>query len=61
MEENRIASIANNSNDREKEAFEKGRKIGRLEGILYYQQHLIQNLQKDNQKVNLQLLEIDKK
>lgn len=35
--------------------FERGRKIGRLEGMIAYQKHLTENLQKENQKLTVQL------
>ncbi|MBP1615325.1 MAG: hypothetical protein H6Q13_2773 [Bacteroidetes bacterium] len=40
--------------------FEKGRRIGRIEGMIAYQKHLIANLQKDNAKLMAQLIELNK-
>lgn len=36
-------------------AYEKGRKVGRLEGMIAYQKHLVGNLQKENEKLTTQL------
>lgn len=36
-------------------AYEKGLKIGRIEGMITYQKHLIENLQKENELLNKQL------
>lgn len=38
-----------------KAAYEKGRKVGRLEGMIAYQKHLVGNLQKENEKLTTQL------
>lgn len=56
--ENESAGIGKNSTDQQKEvqaAYEKGRKVGRIEGMLTYQRHLLGNLQKDNEKLSEQL------
>lgn len=61
--ENEIASIENNSNDRQQEvqaAYEKGRRVGRVEGMIAYQQRLVRNLSKDNENLNTQLQEAKK-
>jgi len=34
---------------------EKARKIGRIEGMIVYQKHLIENLQKENAKLVMEL------
>lgn len=36
-------------------AYEKGLKAGRIEGMIAYQKHLIENLQKENELLNKQL------
>lgn len=57
---NEIAGIEKNSTDLQKEiqaAYEKGRKVGRIEGMIAYQRHLVGNLQKDNEKLGEQLAE----
>lgn len=59
--ENETAGIGKNSTDQQKEvqaAYEKGRKIGRIEGMITYQRHLVGNLQKDNEKLAEQLAEV---
>lgn len=59
--ENETAGIEKNSIDQQKEvqaAYEKGRKIGRIEGMIAYQRHLVGNLQKDNEKLSEQLADI---
>lgn len=33
-------------------AYEDGRRIGKIEGMIIYQRHLIENLQKENIKLN---------
>lgn len=56
--EYKTASIGKNSTDQQKEvqaAYEKGRKVGRLEGMIAYQKHLVGNLQKENEKLTTQL------
>ncbi|RHR75540.1 hypothetical protein DWW69_09630 [Bacteroides sp. AF16-49] len=49
-----------NTSDMElkKKYFEEGRKIGRIEGMIAYQQRLIKNLKADNIRLNEQLKEI---
>lgn len=39
------------------EAFQKGLKQGRIEGMIAYQQRIIKNLQTDNEKLNMKLKE----
>lgn len=59
--ENEIAGIGKNSTDQQKKvqvAYEKGRKIGRIEGMIAYQRHLVGNLQKDNEKLAEQLADV---
>lgn len=59
--ENETANIVNNSNDRQQEvqaAYEKGRRVGRIEGMIAYQKHLVGNLQKENEKFVKQLADI---
>ena len=59
--ENETAGIEKNSIDQQKKvqaAYEKGRKIGRIEGMIAYQRHLVRNLQKDNEKLSEQLADI---
>lgn len=38
-------------------AYDAGRRIGRIEGMIAYQRHLIENLQKENMQLNQQLQE----
>lgn len=38
-------------------AYEDGRRIGRTEGMIIYQRHLIENLQKENAQLNQRLQE----
>lgn len=39
------------------EAYEVGRQIGRIEGAVAYQRHLIENLKKENAQLNEKLQE----
>lgn len=36
-------------------AYEDGREIGKIEGMILYQRHLIENLQKENMQLNQQI------
>lgn len=38
-------------------AYEKGCRIGRTEGMIVYQHHLIENIQKENAQLNEKLQE----
>lgn len=38
-------------------AYDAGRRIGRIEGMISYQRHLIENLQNENQTLNQKLQE----
>lgn len=38
-------------------AYEDGRRIGRIEGMIAYQRHLIENLQRENKQLNQKLQE----
>lgn len=38
-------------------AYKDGRRIGRTEGMIIYQRHLIENLQKENAQLNEKLQE----
>lgn len=38
-------------------AYEDGRQVGKIEGMLAYQRHLIENLQKENKQLNQKLQE----
>lgn len=40
-----------------KQSYEKGLKIGRLQGMISYQKKLVENLQKDNMVLNGKLVE----
>lgn len=40
-------------------AYEEGRRIGRTEGMIAYQKHLIENIQKENVKL-VQKLDLQK-
>jgi uncharacterized coiled-coil protein SlyX len=44
----------------EDRAFEQGREIGRLEGMIAYQKHLIENMQKENVKLTEKLIILNK-
>lgn len=41
--------------DKTKSDFEKGREIGRIEGMIAYQKHLIENMQKENEGLTRKL------
>ena len=43
----------------QKKAYEEGRKMGRIEGMLTYQKHLISQLTKENEKLNEQLKKLN--
>ena len=38
-------------------AYESGRRVGRTEGMIFYQRHLIKNLKKENAQLNQKLEE----
>ena len=40
-----------------KQSYEKGLKVGRLQGMIAYQKKLVENLQKDNAALNQKLSE----
>lgn len=40
-----------------KQSYEKGLKVGRLQGMIAYQKKLVENLQKDNAALNGKLAE----
>lgn len=40
------------------DAYQKGREVGRVEGMIAYQKRLVENLQKDNASLNQKLAEI---
>lgn len=58
--ENRIKGSESPSEEEFKAAYEKGLKVGRLEGMIAYQQRLVKNLSKDNENLNIQLQEAKK-
>lgn len=39
-------------------AYQKGRRVGQVEGMITYQKRLVENLQKDNASLNQKLTEI---
>lgn len=41
-----------------KDAYQKGRRVGQIEGMITYQKRLVENLQKDNVSLNEKLAEI---
>ncbi|WP_321519493.1 hypothetical protein [uncultured Bacteroides sp.] len=41
-------------------AFEQGREFGRIEGMITYQKHLIDNIQKENVKLTEKLKTLNK-
>lgn len=43
------------SNPELQAAYDAGRRIGRIEGMISYQRHLIENLQKENVQLNQKL------
>ena len=45
----------NYSNPELQAAYDAGRRIGRIEGMISYQRHLIENLQKENVQLNQKL------
>lgn len=55
--ENRIKGSDYPGEEELKAAYEKGRRVGRLEGMIAYQQRLVKNLAKDNENLNAQLQE----
>lgn len=42
------------------DAYQKGREVGRVEGMIAYQKRLVENLQKDNASLNKKLSEVIK-
>lgn len=40
-----------------RDAYQKGRRVGRVEGMIAYQKKLVENLQKDNAALNQKLSE----
>lgn len=44
-----------NTDHKLRTAYENGLKTGRIEGMIAYQKHLIENLQKENELLNKQL------
>jgi len=42
------------------QAFEQGREFGRIEGMITYQKHLIENMQKENVKLTEKLKTLNK-
>lgn len=58
--ENRIKGTESPSEEELKAAYEKGLNVGRLEGMIAYQQRLVKNLSKDNENLNIQLQEAKK-
>lgn len=42
------------------DAYQKGREVGRVEGMIAYQKRLVENLQKDNASLNQKLSEVIK-
>jgi len=44
----------------ENHAFEQGREFGRIEGMITYQKHLIENMQKENIKLTEKLKTLNK-
>lgn len=59
--ERKNAAEVNNSSYTEeemKQSYEKGLKIGRLQGMIAYQKKLVENLQKDNVVLNQKLAEM---
>lgn len=41
-----------------KDAYQKGRRVGQVEGMIAYQKRLVENLQKDNASLNEKLAEV---
>lgn len=41
-----------------KDAYQKGRRVGQVEGMITYQKRLVENLQKDNASLNEKLAEV---
>ncbi|MGL5958099.1 MAG: hypothetical protein ACRCZZ_05860 [Phocaeicola sp.] len=40
------------------QSYEKGRKVGQIEGMIAYQKKIIENLQRDNEVLNKKLIEV---
>ena len=61
--ENENVPVVNKSSYTQEEinaAYEKGKKEGRIEGMLAYQKRLIDNLKRDNVSLNQKLQDIKK-
>jgi len=41
-----------------KDAYQKGRRVGQVEGMIAYQKRLVENLQKDNVLLNKKLADV---
>lgn len=41
-----------------KDAYQRGRRVGQVEGMIAYQKRLVENLQKDNASLNKKLTEV---
>lgn len=59
MREENAAEVKKSSYTEEemKQSYEKGLKVGRLQGMIAYQKKLVENLQKDNDVLNKKLAE----
>lgn len=58
-EENSVEAKKSNYTEEElKDAYQKGRRVGRVEGMIAYQKRLVENLQKDNASLNKKLAEV---
>lgn len=53
------AEVKNSSYTEEdlRTAYQKGRRVGQVEGMIAYQKRLVENLQKDNASLNKKLAE----
>lgn len=63
MQNSKLAEEAKNSNFTQKDvesAYEKGRRIGQYEGMIAYQKKLVDNLQRDNERMNAALADMKK-
>ena len=58
-EENSVEAKKSSYTEEElKDAYQKGRIVGRVEGMIAYQKRLVENLQKDNASLNKKLAEV---
>lgn len=60
-EENSVEAKKSSYTEEElKDAYQKGRRVGQVEGMIAYQKRLVENLQKDNASLTQKLSEVVK-